>query len=335
MNSDWPRQTVVIPIRNEEKFISSTINFILNQDYPRENLEVIVVDGQSDDDTVKIVQEMAKGDSRLRLLNNPKRISSAARNIGAQNATGEIITFIDGHTYIDNNQLLKSVASLMEEKQVCVLSRPQFLETPDNDYFQQAVALARRSLFGHGLDSTIYTNNEKFVDPSSSGASYKKEVFEKIGFFDENFDAAEDVEFNYRVHLAGYKSFTSPKLAVHYYPRDNMRRLFLQMKRYGVGRFRLSKKHPGAMSSGTLAPALFVVGLPILIALSLTKSEFVYLLIALYGLYFVLNLLSSLAVALNNGLKYLPRLPLIYIAVHWGLGWGFVSEFARFIFRKK
>ncbi|MBD3402618.1 glycosyltransferase [candidate division GN15 bacterium] len=152
MSDEQPMISVVIPIRNEERFIAQTIAYVQAQDYPRERMEILVVDGESDDRTVEIVSEIAANDDRVKLLRNPRRLSSAARNVGALAAKGEIITFIDGHTYIDNTQLLQNTARLMTEKNVEALSRPQFLETPENTEFQRAVALARRSAIGHVLD---------------------------------------------------------------------------------------------------------------------------------------------------------------------------------------
>jgi len=325
---------VIVPIRNEEAFIASTIRYLTTQDYPADRLEIIVVDGESDDRSCDIVKELGAEDSRVKLLNNPRRLSSAGRNIGAEAATGEIITFIDGHTYINNNQLLKNTAELMASKKLSVLSRPQFLETPDNTYFQRAVALARKSTIGHGLDSTIYTAEDKFVDPSSSGASYRREVFDKIGYYDERFDACEDVEFNYRAARAGYDSFTSLKLVVYYYPRNSIAGLFRQLKRYGIGRFRLYRKHPESLSLGTLMPAFITAGLPILIIGAFFLPVFIYLLL-IFGVIYVSAVLGwSLAVSLRQGLKYLPVLPLIYPTIHFGLGYGFLSEFFRAIFGK-
>ena len=150
----------------------------------------------------------------------------------------------------------------MKEKQVSILSRPQLMDTPHNSFFQRAVSLARNSWIGHGRDSTIYSREDAYVDPGSSGASYRREVFEKVGYFDLSFDACEDVEFNYRCAEAGFRSFTSMKLAVYYYPRTSLRGLFRQMRRYGAGRFRLARKHPETLSITTLFPALLVLGLP-------------------------------------------------------------------------
>lgn len=322
----WPKISVVLPIRNEAKFIARTIKYLQDQDYPRDKLEILVAVGDSIDNTSEIVQGIAAQDSRVRYLYNPKRWSSSARNVGAREATGEIITYVDGHTYIDNDQLLKNTARLMAEKAISVLSRPQFLDTPDNTTFQTAVALVRRSLLGHGLDSTIYTDKEMYVNPASAGASYRREVFEKVGYFDEQFDASEDYEFNYRLAQAGYRAFTSPKLAVFYYPRLSLGALFKQMARYGTGRMRLARKHPPTLGIGTLIPPLFALGLVALPLLSLLSASFAYLFIILYGLYLAAVVVSSAGIALRHGTTYLWLAPPIYVAVHLGLGFGFLRE---------
>jgi succinoglycan biosynthesis protein ExoA len=328
-DNDLPLISVIVPVRNEEKFIARTLQYILKQDYPDDKLEVIVVDGVSDDKTAAIVEEIAAGDPRVKLLSNPKRLSSAARNIGAKAARGDIITYIDGHVYIDNGRLLKDVAGIMGDRKVSVLSRPQFLDTPGNSFFQQAVAAARKSIFGHGLDSTIYTREDKFVDPDSSGAAYRREVFEKVGYFDEDFDAAEDWEFNYRVGRAGFKSFTSFRLAVYYYPRKNLVGLFRQMKRYGIGRFRFLIKHRRGLSSGTLFPVLFVMGLIILPLLSLISGLGTVLLGIFLGSYLAIDLFFSIIASIKNNFRFLIVLPPIYFIIHAGTGWGFISEALR------
>jgi len=332
--SELPKISVVIPIRNEERFIAQTIGYLQSQDYPDDRLEILVVDGESDDDTVRIVKDIASGDKRVRLLHNPKRLSSAARNVGAKEACGDIVTFVDGHTYIDNDQLLRNVAALMEENKTAVLSRPQFLETPENNRFQRAVALARRSVIGHGLDSTIYSDRDIFVDPTSSGASYKKEVFRQVGYFDERFDACEDVDLNYRVGRSGFQSFTSLKLAVYYYPRDSLNGLFQQMKRYGVGRFRLACKHPSTLSLGTLIPFFFTIAPPLLAGLSFLHFYFLALLILGCAAYAGILVTVSAFIAARQSWLYWPLLPPIFLVIHFGLGYGFLVEMIRSIVGK-
>ncbi len=328
-SESFPKITVVIPIRNEAKYIASTIDRILDQDYPSDKIQIIVACGESTDNSAEIVGEIARSDPRVRLFPNLVGLASAGRNVGVRNATGDIITFIDGHTHIENNQLLKNTARLMEEKEVSVLSRPQFLETPENSFVQKGIALARKSAIGHGLDSTIFTDKDMYVNPTSSGASYKREIFEEIGLYDERFDACEDVEFNYRVAEAGYKSFTSMNLAVFYYPRESVAGLFEQMKRYGTGRFRLAQKHRGTLSLSTLLPAIFTAGMPLAGLLSIVSNAALFLFLILLGLYVLLVLGGAIAVSMKNGIRFLAILLLIYPAIHIGLGWGFLGELWR------
>ena len=331
---NWPRISVVIPVRNEENFIEQTLRYLLDQDYPADKLEVFVVDGRSDDSTREKVESIMVADLRVRLIDNPKRLSSAARNIGARAATGDIITFIDGHVYIANNQLLKNTVLFMNEHNLSVLSRPQFLDTPENDLFQRAVASARNSRLGHGLDSTIFLKDDKLVDPTSSGASYKKDVFKDVGYFDENFDAAEDVDFNYRVGRAGYKSFTSLKLAVYYYPRGNIKGLFRQMVRYGVGRFDLFKKHRIGATSGATMLALYFTLFFGLIFSSLIYSPLAPITAIYIGSYVAIVLAGSVWVAAKNEFAQFPFLPIIYFTIHFGLAYGFLKKAVSSIFRK-
>jgi succinoglycan biosynthesis protein ExoA len=326
---NWPKISVVLPIRNEAKFIARTIKYLQEQDYPRDKLEILVAVGDSDDNTAEIVRKIAAEDPRVKYLHNPKKWSSSARNIGTKAATGDIITYVDGHTYIDNNQLMKSTARLMIENDVQVLSRPQFLETPGNTTFQQAVALVRKSKLGHGLDSTIYTEQDMYVNPASAGASYTREVFAQVGYFDEDFDASEDYEFNYRVAQAGFRAYTSLKLAVYYYPRQSLSALLRQMARYGTGRMRLARKHPATLGIGTLIPPLFTCGLVVVPLLSLWAVWAGYLFELLYGLYLVAVMMSSAAIALRSGVIYLLLAPPIYVSVHLGLGYGFLRELIR------
>ncbi len=322
---DWPIITVVVPVSNEERFIEQTLGYLLDQDYPAGKLEIIVVDGRSVDSTRRKVESIMVDDLRVKLLDNPKCLSSAGRNIGAKTALGEILTFIDGHVYIPNNQILKNTVALMREYDLSVLSRPQFLDTPENNYFQRAVASARKSRLGHGLDSTIFLKEDRLVDPTSSGASYKREVFTDVGYFDEDFDAAEDVDFNYRVSRAGYQSFTSLKLAVYYYPRKNVSGLFRQMVRYGVGRFNLFSKHRiGATSGATTLALHFLLSLGLIIS-SLLYPPLSLFTVMYIGLYLAIVLAGSAWVAFRKEVAQFPILPIVYVTVHAGLAYGFIG----------
>lgn len=323
-----PRVSVVIPVRNEEAHIQSVLTQIEAQDYPHESIEVFVVDGNSDDRTRDVVNEFSKTSSiSVRLLPNPARLSSAGRNVGISAASGDYIVFVDGHCSIPSNHLLRDTVKLFEETGAACLCRPQPLTHPLNDSFQEIVANVRATTLGHGRDSTIYEfEKEGVVNPSSSGATYHRSVFEAVGRYDEHFDACEDVELNFRVFKAGLASYFSPKLAVDYCPRRNLSSLWKQMIRYGRGRCRLMLKHHDAFSIAQLLPTLFVLWMTAGIPLSVVSRPFRIVYLALLLLYFVTVAAFSLRLAWSRGWRHLVFAPAVYLTIHAGLGVGFLSE---------
>ena len=320
--SDFPFITVVMPIRNEERYIASTLKQLLEQDYPRDRYEVIMADGMSDDRTREIVGEIAKEHPNVRLIDNPGMRSSSGRNVGFKNGKGDIFLVVDGHCYIPTDKLLKNIVECFDKSGAQCLGRPQPLDPPDLTEFQRAVALARASRIGHSGDSLIYANIEGFVSPVSNGAVYRREVFNKIGYVDEAFDACEDVEFNYRVEAAGFKTYMSQALTIKYYPRESLKGLFRQMVRYGKGRINFIKKHPETLNVDTLVPLLFACGFIITPVIGILWPFFVWTWALIYGLYLCLVLFSAGFIASREGWRYFKHLPAIYIVVHFGLGTG-------------
>lgn len=325
-----PFISVIVPIYNEQEFIADTLMQIASQDYPQERYEVLVIDGMSSDLTREIAASKSDLFMNYRMLDNPRRLSSAARNIGFKNAQGEYIIIIDGHIYIENRRLFRDMVEIFAETGLEVLSRPQPLTPPGNSYFQNAVAYARGSFVGHGIDSTIYDMEYTGpVNPSSSGAMYRRDVMNTIGYFDESFDAAEDYEYNFRLARNNKQSYTSPRLAIYYYPRNKLGELFMQMRRYGLGRNRMLRKHGAGLRSGTLMPPLFFLSLLIFSALSFAIKQ-LWPLPALMGSVYLSTLVfASLAVACRKGIRYLPVLPCIYLTIHLGLAIGMMSGFLR------
>lgn len=333
--SHTPLITVVMPVRNEARFILDTLVKLLSQDYPLDCFEIIVADGMSDDGTRTIVMEMAHQYPQIRLLDNPARLSSAGRNVGFRNGRGDYFLVVDGHCYIPTDKLLRNVADCFEKSGADCLGRPQTLDPPGLTDFQKAVALARASRLGHGGDSLIYGDFEGFASPVSNGAAYTRRVFDTIGYLDENFDAAEDVEFNYRVEQAGLVAYSSHKLTVRYYPRESIRSLFRQMKRYGIGRRRFVGKHPKALTLNQLVPTLFTAGLVLFLVLAiyslLTGNG--WMVFAVFGfpylVYATMVVIESVRVMVKAGWRYGIMLPAIFLAIHVGLGFGFLSGAGR------
>ena len=332
-DSELPFLTIVMPVFNEGRFIEQTLAQLLAQNYPPDRYEILVVDGMSTDDTREITTVFSQQHPNVFLLDNPKQRSSAGRNVGFKAGRGGYFLVVDGHCFIPTCTLLSDVADCFARSGADCLGRPQPLDPPGLTPFQQAVALARGSRLGHGSDSMIYGDYEGFASPVSNGAVYGKSVFEKIGYVDETFDACEDVDFNYRVEQAGFSCYTSLKLAIQYYPRENMRGFFRQMVRYGEGRFRFIKKHREALTFNQLVPSGFVAGLMMLImllAMGLSHNRGFWGLGVLYGIYALIVIVESLRLAIRNDWKYLRYLPQLFFAIHFGLGWGFLNQLILF-----
>lgn len=328
--------SIVVPIRNEERFILDTLRQLKKQNYQKDRYEILVVDGMSTDNTSNIVKEFiaAHPEQNIKLFENPGQLSSRARNVGARNAQGEIIAFIDGHVYIPDDQLFANIEKLVTKNDAIALARPQHLDVPEMDESSKAywISVARKTWLGHSTKSFIYGEHEGFVDPTSSGFAYHRSLFEKVGYFDESFDAAEDVEFNYRVKQSGVMAYTSHKLLVYYYPREYFQALFKQQTRYGEGRARFVKKHPQAFSIETLVPvAVFVFFM--LFPLTLIGQMPAWLFRIVVGLAILYwGVLFGTAIKEVLSRKRLWSAFLVSYGIwvtHMGLGWGFSKQFVK------
>ncbi|MFH2048635.1 MAG: glycosyltransferase family 2 protein [bacterium] len=316
---------VIMPVFNEAKYIGQTLDQLYQQDYPMDKIEVVVADGGSTDGTREIVESYKNRFGSLKLLENPVKKPSSGRNAGVKNSTAPYTVVIDGHVYLPSKKLFRDIIETFKTTEADCLCRPQPLQPPDLNEFELAVGLCRGSFLGHKPGSEIYSDFEGEVDPTSSGGMWTRDTFEKVGYFDEKFDACEDVDFNYRVWKSGLKSFLSPKLTIFYYPRSTLKGLWRQMFRYGLGRFRFAQKH--SLSS----PILWLAGagvlfFALLFLLSFISTPFFELFKNVLGLYLLLVIFSSAYLSVSK--KHLGCLLyglLIFPTIHFGLGMGFLA----------
>lgn len=324
--TSYPTISIVLPVRNEERRIGRVVGQLAQQDYPQDRFEILVADGRSTDDTRRIIAEIASRSAvRIATVDNPRLLSSGGRNAGAQRSTGEIVIFVDGHCFIPGRHLLYDTARVMQEQNADALARPQPLRDPFNDSFQDLVATLRESFLGHGRDSTIYSMSYRGqVDPTSSGAAYKRSVFDEIGYYDEQFDACEDVELNHRVKMAGKKCVIDPTLTVFYVPRKDVRGLFKQMLRYGRGRAALQKKHPETRSLSQMVPPVILLSIVTAFTLAWTRSWVGWGAAIPFLGYLTVCLAFSWQFARRHG----PAAPFagifLLMTVHFGLGLGWI-----------
>jgi len=331
-----PFISIICPVRNEEKNLGNVLLQLLAQDYDPARFEILVVDGASTDGTRDLVRAFSGGSSHLRLLSNPKRWSCAARNVGIRAARGSLILIIDGHCDLRNDRYLSQLAEAFEDPGVSCIGRPQPLEVGDASPLQRAISAARSSPLGHHPDSFIFSSESLDVPAHSVAVAYRRDVFDKVGMFDETFDACEDVELNHRIDRAGLRCRLEPELRVFYHPRASLKGLFFQLMRYGRGRVRLLRKHPETFSPLGFAPALLVSSLICGAALApwhLVLALMFGLMLALYALP-VIGMSAALAVK-HREASFAVSVPAVFAALHFGAGCGVLLETARGMFGKK
>jgi cellulose synthase/poly-beta-1,6-N-acetylglucosamine synthase-like glycosyltransferase len=318
---DLPFVTIVIPIRNEGQYVKRSVGAVLAQDYPSGHVEVIVADGMSNDGTRKIVQSLKAKHSNLLLIDNPGKIVPTGLNAAIRKAKGEIIVRVDGHAIVPPNYIRQCVEWLMKTGVDCVGGAVESLGT---GYTGNAIAVAMSSRFGVGNTSFRTAHvlaKPKLTDTVPFGA-YRREVFEQIGFFNEDMVRHQDYEFNYRLRKAGGRILLIHWLKIKYYVRNDLKRLWRQFWQYGLWKGRFLRTYPKSLKFRHLFPPLFVSTL-FLGALSTTISKVgIYALGLTLGAYAAFLLLSLITMSINGKLKYLPILPVVLACLHmsWGLG---------------
>lgn len=315
MQNELPFISIVIPCRNESAFIAEVLNNILNQDYENGKMEVWVVDGQSNDDTVAIVKSYTDKHPWIKLLSNPDMIVPFALNIAIRNSSGKFVVRMDAHTVYASDYVSKIVATFKQTNADIVGGPMRAVGKTD---FQKAVAYATSTKLGVG-DSQFHDENfEGYVDSVYLGA-WKKEIFEGVGYFDEQMKRNQDDEFHYRAKSLGKKIYLNPKIKSTYYPRDSFSKLLKQYFQYGLFKPLVLKKVKSGMKLRHLIPTLFFIYL-ITLPVGYYLAGWVTLLPLLA--YFALEVLFTLKSkgSINEKIFIL----LIYPILHFSYGCGFI-----------
>ncbi len=324
-----PLVTVIMPARNEEAFLKRSLTAILEQDYPEDKLEIVVADGRSGDGTRRIVKALQASHSGLRLIDNPGELAATGLNHAIRVARGEIIVRIDGHTIVAPDYVRQCVAALRRTRADNAGGR---MAAVGEGPVGRAVALATSSRFGVGGAAFHYLDREAWVDTVYLGA-WPREVFNRIGLFDESMVRNQDDELNYRLRAAGGKILLSPTIRSRYYNRATLRSLARQYFLYGLWKVRVLQKHSRQMRPRQLVPPLFVLSLLLGMSATLFFPPATWLLLAITGAYGALNLAASLWTGLRSGPRHLPLLPVVFAILHFAYGAGFLLGVVRFAHR--
>lgn len=324
-----PFVSVLVPVRNEQRYIERCLESLAAQDYPRNRFEVLVIDGQSTDATKPLINRFAfESTMELRLLQNPQLRPAYALNIGLNEARGDVIVRVDGHAAVAPDFISSSVAALERTRADCVGG---VIASEGDSYVGRAIALAMSSRFGVG-GASFRVGGEGQADTVAFGA-YRREVFDRIGNFAEDIDKGEDDEFNYRLRDAGGTIMLVPAIHARYTVRGGIPGLWRQYAGYGRAKPEVLRRHPSRARPRQLVPPAFVaaIGVTALVALAGNARP----LKALGTAYALAVGLASVFTAAKRRWSALPVLPIVFACLHVGYGAGFLAGSSTIATRRR
>ncbi|MBI4821013.1 MAG: glycosyltransferase family 2 protein [Deltaproteobacteria bacterium] len=316
-----------MPCRNERRGIEPALRSILTQRAEGFELEVIVADGMSDDGTRDILSRLAAEDARVRVVDNPDRSTPAGLNRAIRAARGTVIARVDAHATYDPSYLVECVRAL-DETNADNVGGPAV--TRAEGYVQRAIAAAFHSPWSTGGAKFHDRAFEGSVDTVQFGC-WRKELFDRVGLFDEELIRNQDDEHNLRIVRMGGKVWQSPKIKLWYSPRGSFSELFDQYKQYGYWKVRVIQKHRLPASLRHLVPGLFVATVGGLALISPVNPAAFGALAAGGTLYAAALAAASIATAKDSGWDLLPVLPFVFATYHFGYGVGFLSGVLDFV----
>jgi glycosyltransferase involved in cell wall biosynthesis len=327
--------SIICPCCNEEEHIESCINSILAQDFPKENLEFFIVDGRSTDKTREMISGYTTKYAFVHLLDNPDRTVPYALNIGIREAKGEVIMRIDAHSNYPKNYVSVLVKYLFELNVDNVGGVWNII--PANST-ARAISIAVGSSHPFGVGNSMFkigTNKMMEVDTVPFGC-YRRDVFERIGYFDEELTRNQDNEFNARLKNAGGKIYLIPEVVINYMARDTWRKTYRMYYQYALFSPLVNRKLGMPDSIKRLIPALFFCGLIIGIMLSFISKIFLWVLIPVISIY-ILAAISISFIMANKWKKpmLIFCLPVTFFLMHLAYASGYIAGTYRVISRTK
>lgn len=345
MTDCHPLVSIIIPIRNEELYISSCLHSLTAQDYPLGNLDIVIMDGMSTDNTRQIIVEMAvlHPELSIRIIDNPCKFVPAGMNLALRQTRGEIIIRVDGHCMIAPDYVHKCVAHIQKDN-VDGVGGP--MESIGETFLSKAIAIGISSPFGVGNSAfRTYSGKTMMVDTVPFPA-YTRQIIQRAGLYDEELIRNQDDEYNYRIRELGGKILLAEDVLSTYFSRASLTGLWKQYFQYGYWKVRVLQKHSRQMSLRQFVPPAFVLALVVsffVFSLSFIfhlSSFFLYLSTFIPLLYLLANLTASIWTvikkvrttnySLRSALYSLILLPIVFAILHLSYGLGFLVGLFKF-----
>jgi glycosyltransferase involved in cell wall biosynthesis len=320
MSAPEPTVSVIIPMRNEEKYIGRCLDSILRNNFPRNRYEILIADGESRDRSREVVLQRAGRFSNIRLLDNPKRIVPTGLNEAIRQARGRYIIRMDAHSEYPPDYIENCVAELERTGAANVGGR--WITLPGaNGTTAKTIALITQTRAGVGNATYRLGGGDRYVDTVPFGA-FRREVFGDVGLYREDLVRHQDYELNARIRGRGYKIFLSSKIYVKYYNVPTFARFVRQAFINGSWSTRCWRRYPITFCWRHAAPLAFVSGLIGLSGLGLLFRPAVWLLALGLSLYMLLALTASAQIARRGEWQCAFLAPALMFSYHFVYGFA-------------
>ena len=335
MAANQPLVSALIAVRDEAAYIDGCLDALARQTYPADRIELIVIDGDSTDGTRARVAEWAAAHGRdVRLIANPRQSTPAAFNLGIGAARGDVVIILGSHARADTGFVAASVAALVRTGADAVGGVVRTV-AEDDRLAARAISLAQRSPFGVGDARYRYATTEGEVDTVNYGA-YRRDVFNRVGGFDEALQWVEDDEFNYRLRAAGGRLVLDPTIRIDYLARPSLAGLWRQRYRWGRKKPEVARRHPGQMRPRHAIPAAFVAALLGGLTLWPAGGRWRWPLTGVLGAYAAASLAATIRLGARTGWpRELVLLPAAFATMHLAFGVGSLLGLAEFVLRAR
>lgn len=328
-----PLISIVISCRNEEKCIGKCFDSILSNDYPKDRLEVLAIDGQSEDKTRDIILNYTQKHQFIKLLHNPQKITPVAMNFGIKNAIGDIIILVNAHSMLDK-KFLKYSVEYLEKTNADAVGGMLSTINENNSLISEAIPLAVDSIFGSGGRRYRSRTTAGYVNDTLPYCAYPKTTFDKYGYIDEELIRDQDEEFNYRIQKKGGKIFFTPQIKSYLWVRGSLNKVWKQHFQYGYFKPLVSQKVGATLTWRQLIPGIFVGSLIATGITSFVSQKILLILLTITCLYLLVNVIFSTLIAMQKGWKNFFALPIIFTTLHFSYGLGYLKGIGAFLILK-
>jgi len=325
--------SVIVPCRNERDYIVECVESIMANDYGSDHLEVLVVDGVSDDGTREALRECIKRWPNLRCLDNPARTTPAALNIGIRHARGQIVIRMDAHCRYPVNYISSLVRWLEQSGADNVGGVCRTLPGSDT-LIARAIAVTLSHPVGVGNSHfRIGTSTPKWVDTVPFGC-YRRSIFDRIGLFDEELVKNQDDEFNQRLIKNGGRILLVPDVVVDYYARDSIGKVARMYYQYGYFKPLVARKLGRVGTLRQAVPATFVLSLAVTLLLAPWMVSARWAFIGILGAYLAIIVSAIFANLARSGARVSVLLAVTIPVVHVSYGLGSLRGMFHFLLRR-